>query len=167
MDTAAGIPNSIMVIAAMVALGTASILFGLWRHQRRAEAAVISAGWAIADGTILSVEVNHVRSSDSPDDYIPRVRYSYRVGLKQYESDRLRAGGRTVFHHEPPARAAIANYRAGSVVRVRYDPERHERSVLETVPAPSDLRGWVICGIFLLASATYAAITVLFPAGFG
>ena len=157
----------IPVIGLMIVMGLASIGFGLWQRRRRVKAAGTSARWPFTDATILAVEVVHERNSDSPDDYVPLVRYRYAVGLKQYESDRLRAGGRTTFRQEASARAAIASYRAGNRVPVRYDPERPERSVLEVVPATSDLRGWVVVGLFMLGSAAYAAVTITFPDGFG
>ena len=164
MEAAARDPTGVLVLIGMVLLGVASILFGLWRMRRQAIAAELAGRWPTAKGTMLLATIEHVRDSDGPDEYIPQVRYSYVVGLQRFDGDRLRAGGKTVFHREVQAREAIAPYRVGHDVPVRYDPQRPHRSVLEAVPAAStQLRQWLVFGIFLLAAAAYTAITLYFP----
>ena len=153
----------IPVIAGMILLGLASILLGYWLRWKRAKASRIAAGWPSADGVILTAHVEHERNSDGPDDYVARVRYSYSVGLQRQEGDCIRAGGTTVYRNESAAHGAIAPYRPGERVLVRYDPQRPNRSVLEVASAPDRLRDWVIFGAFLIVSAAYALVTVLFP----
>lgn len=153
----------IPVIAGMILLGLASILIGYWLRGNRAKASRIAASWPAADGVIMTAQVEHERNSDGPDDYVARVRYSYSVGLQRREGDCIRAGGATMFRNESAAQIAIAPYRPGERILVRYDPQRPDRSVLEIAPAPDRLRDWVIFGVFLILSAAYALVTVLFP----
>jgi hypothetical protein len=154
---------SILVVGIMALAGLASIAYAALAWKRRLKAAERSASWPVAEGTILSATIVHERNYDSPDEYVPLVRYRYLVGGRRLESDRLRAGGRTAYRDETRALAAIQFYKTGDEVRVRYDPLTPESSVLEVQPASTGLRGWLFFGIVLLAFAGYAALTVTLP----
>lgn len=164
MTVAPSMPTDAMVLAAMIAGGVACTVYAALAWHLRVRAAARASGWPVTDGEILSAEIV-VHRSDDGDEYEPQVRYAYRVAGHRLTGDRLRVGTRRIRSERAIARAAIAHYRAGDRVRVHYDPARPERSVLEPAPTGSGLRPWLLCGLFLLASSAYVAVTLLFPDG--
>ncbi len=122
--------------------------------------------WSSVAGEILSAEVIETVGTDDDDDYEARVRYAYHAAGRSFTGDRLRVGARLKSSNEAMIRAAVSPYRAGARIRVHYDPARPERSVLEPVPVSTDLKAWLISGIFLLGASAYVAVTLIFPSPF-
>jgi len=78
--------------------------------------------------------------------YYPQIRYRYRVGMREYVSERISAnsvfilGARDLsdFKSDPAeARAVVARYPGGSTVRVFYDPDDPRDALLEPGPTSS------------------------------
>lgn len=162
-------PDDLWVLAGMVALGLLSILGAAWAWRHRTRLAERAAQWPSVEGEIRWTEIKliHDSDSDSGDRYQPRVHYRYRAMGGIHDGDRLRVGARTEFGEEIAAKLAIQPYRAGERVRVYYDPDRPERSVLEPVPTPSGLPQFLVFGIFLLLAAAYILVTITWPSPFG
>jgi hypothetical protein len=159
-------PQSLMVIAGMVALGLASLAGAAWGWWYRIKSAEEAAAWPTVDGEIRAVEVVLIPDSDG-DMYEPRVLYRYRAMGGIREGSRLRIGAVTQFSDRVAADLATRPYRAGDRVKVHYDPDRPDRSVLEPVPSATGLQQWLIMGLFLILTAGYCFVTITYPSPFG
>lgn len=131
-------PNELVI--GLVVLGLLWTGGFAWAHLRAAGKAKASETWPTAVGTVHSATVVEEESSDRDGNsstwYNPVVVYSYSVAGGSYEGRRLRFGNyrRT---SRAKAEAMLASYRAGGSAQVRYNPERPEECVLETVkPGP-------------------------------
>jgi hypothetical protein len=107
--------------ALLFLIGTQS--YGIWRARRQTGQA-----WPTVPGTVLESTLE--RHGISGDRYAAVVRYRYRVGEKDYTSNRIRAGGRQVVPRAS-AQALADKYPLGARVRVHHDPERPAHAVLE------------------------------------
>ena len=128
-------------------LGIGFVLLGLawtggfaWAHFRAAGKAKAAETWPTASGRIHSCTVVEEESTDREGHtstwYNPVVAYSYSVGGRDLESTRLRFGNYRKASRRK-AEAMLAPYAAGGLAAVRYNPERPEECVLETVkPGP-------------------------------
>jgi hypothetical protein len=149
--------TDLTVIGTVFGAGCAFILHaGLtWSHRRKLVERAKS--WPVARGRIQAARVRHDRQSDSPDEFVPVVKYVYEVAGRTYTSDRLHIGGKTIYYDDASASAAIQGYRAGEEVLVRYDPENPRASALVVEPARTRLRHLVVFGGFLVLCAAYTA----------
>ena len=92
-------------------------------------------------------------------DFIPSIRYRYRVAGRDYTGDSIRVGGRLTFRSKRLARELEGTYRVGHRVSVFYDPQDPEKCCLdrdETAGGHSAmLWGLVLAGlgVFLLYRA--------------
>jgi hypothetical protein len=111
-----------------------------WAHLHARGKAKASETWPTAMGTIASCAIVEEESRDrdghSSTWYNPVVAYSYSVGGKSYQSQRLRFGNYRKASRKK-AEAMLSPYRAGGSAQVRYNPQAPEECVLETVaPGP-------------------------------
>ena len=96
--------------------------------------------WPVAAGSVVSCEVVEEESSDRDDTsstwYNPVVTYSYSAGAGTLTGRRLRFGNYRSATRKR-AEAALAPYRQGQPVSVRYTPAKPDECVLETTrPGP-------------------------------
>ena len=113
----------------LLAVFAALALVGWLAHRLRMGMA--SRTWRPMAGRVVQAWVDEAGNEDDRDDrYTPKVRYSYRVGTRQYES--------TTLSYQPIGGIAFSDavgqlrqYRAGAEVTVYVDPRRHRRAVLQ------------------------------------
>lgn len=93
--------------------------------------------WPTTEGVITrSLIVQHHPRGSEKHGYAPRrehevrVEYSYDVAGTRYGGDRLRIRPNR-YKGENSVKRELAKYPAGQKVKVYYDPEKPERSVLE------------------------------------
>ena len=96
-----------------------------------------SREWPTTEGVITRslIVQHHPRGSEKHGyaqrrEYEVRVEYSYDVEGTRYGGDRLRIRPNR-YQGERSAKRELAKYPAGQKVKVYYDPEKPERSVLE------------------------------------
>jgi hypothetical protein len=96
---------------------------------------VISEFWPTAPGTINHSSIAERYSTDADDNetvsYVAKVRYSYSVGHRYYQGDRVSFGGTMGDSEGRIARSISTKYPVGRPVSVRYDPTHPQRAVLE------------------------------------
>ena len=106
-----------------------------YAHFRALAKARAAESWPTAAGRVISSEVVEEESSDRDGGtstwYNPVVAYAYTAGGRELTGRRLRFGNYRSATRKK-AEAALAPYRAGATVAVRYNPERPEECVLET-----------------------------------
>ncbi|WP_035665387.1 DUF3592 domain-containing protein [Bradyrhizobium sp. Ec3.3] len=105
------------------------MLFNLLRLRGRIQAAT---SWIAVEGVIIASDVKAPSAyvSDDLDDATPLVRYRYRVGGREFESDRTRIGG-TAMTTRTLAMRQAAQYPVGAVVDVHVDPKDPGNAVLD------------------------------------
>lgn len=87
--------------------------------------------WPVVSGTILESSVE----TDADSNSYPRVRYTYRLNGKEFESDRILPLGEIASTGGYSARV-VARYPIGAVVKVYVNPMNSIDSALEnTIPA--------------------------------
>ena len=150
-------------------IGVAAILVGVlwtagfaWAHFRALGKAKEAESWPSALGRVVSSEVRIEESSDRNGGttiwYNPVVTYSYTAAGRQLQGSRLRFGNPRSTNRTK-ADQAIAPYAVGSSPAVRYNPQRPEECVLETVkPGPIYL-------IMALGGLVFVAVGLIFMAG--
>lgn len=111
-----------------------------YAHFRAVAKAKAAETWPSTGGTVVSSEVVEEESSDRDGNtstwYNPVVTYSYSADARTITGRRLRFGNYRSATRKK-AEAALAPYPKGSVVRVRYNPEKPDECVLETTkPGP-------------------------------
>lgn len=131
-------PNEL--IWGLVLLGVVWIGGFAWAHLRAVGKARAAETWPTAVGTIHSAAVVEEESTDREGHtstwYNPVVAYSYSVAGRSFESRRLRFGNYRRASRKK-AEAMLTPYRAGGSAQVRYNPDRPDECVLETVkPGP-------------------------------
>jgi hypothetical protein len=150
-------------------IGIAAILVGLawtagfaWAHFRAVGKARAAESWPSALGKVVSSEVRIEKSRDrhgrSTVWYNPVVTYSYTAGGRQLQGTRLRFGNPRSTNRTK-ADEAIAPYGVGSSPAVRYNPQRPEECVLETV------KPGAIYLVMSLGGLVFLAVGLVFLAG--
>ena len=137
---------------ALCALASGLILAGRLSIRRAAE----SEAWPAVDGIIIESTVAAKREGRQL--YRPMVRYRYEVGGECYEGSRIQWAAREGFRKYTRARRMLDRYRAGSAIKVHYDPSRPGMAVLQ----PGDATA-VLQPIYVVAST--AAVFTLFSLG--
>lgn len=117
------------IAAGVCALIFAGQVYNLLRLRSLMEA---SKAWITIGGEIITSEAKLPPShtSDDQDDVDAIVRYRYRVGGQNYESDRIKIGGQASMTRAF-ADAVVAKYPVGAHVDVHYDPHDPENVALE------------------------------------
>ena len=88
------------------------------------------------------------------------MRYRYRVGAKEYQSNRIFWGGNE--GREKHMASVVASYRAGDKVRVYYDPQNPAEAVIDPVqntgsrPVVLYAMGMMTLGLFAFTGGVYA-----------
>jgi hypothetical protein len=123
------------------------IFFGLlwvagfaWAHLRAVGKAKAAETWPTATGRVLACDIVEEESRDREGGtttwYNPVVSYAYDVGGRELRSTRLRFGNYRSASRKK-AEACLTGYQAGGSAIVRYNPEKPEECVLETIkPGP-------------------------------
>jgi len=130
--------------------------------HRRARALVEAAErWLNAPGRIIASEVQRRGGSSGRNQYyVPLVRYSYAVHGREREGSRLRFGFLSA-RSPAGAEAMLARYPAGAEVKVRYDPDNPDQSVLEPGKTGANLLiAAIFCFFLFLAGAAIVVMAV-------
>lgn len=91
-----------------------------------------SKTWQATEGVTVSAGViGHAKNSGSSGSYSVDVRYTYQVDGQTYQSDRIAFNGARQYNSKSKAQTAIADYSAGNVVTVYYNPDDPAISVLQ------------------------------------
>ena len=135
-----------MLIFLALCSGLALIAIGLWARRL----GVRCTTWPSTNGSIIESLID-----DSDLETIrPRIRYRYTVGDRQLVGWRVSYSGYGTSRRA--MRAYIAEYPQDGVVKVYYDPENPERSVLSNTRS-SDWFLWSAAGVgFCLGSIVLA-----------
>jgi hypothetical protein len=151
-------------------LPTAALLVGAgaiaaYVVDRRNRAA--AASWPSTEGQIVVSKVVEEQEPEEREDsdgrteesvdtfYRPEIRFTYRVGDRDYSAETWKPGA-VVSHGTPgPAEKVVARYAAGQKVSVYYDPRRPDTAVLE----PSNREG---AGMVLAVGIVFGLAGTLF-----
>jgi hypothetical protein len=141
-----------IVAAAVCAFLAAGLLFSIVRMRRRMAA---SRSWPVVPGEIVQSEVDVPAAHDSDDasDCTAKIRYRYRVGDQQHESDCVQPGG-TAMTRRLFAEELVARYPLGARVDVTIDPRSPEQAVLE----PRNTDNLVASSVFLVVFSAIAFV---------
>jgi hypothetical protein len=117
------------IAAGICLLIFAGMLFGLVRLRGQMRAA---GNWDKVEGvvTVSRVEQPAAHVSDDLNDASPIIRYRYRAGGQELESDRIRIGGQPLTTRVLAGRL-IARYPVGARVDVHVDPADPKSALLE------------------------------------
>jgi uncharacterized protein DUF3592 len=96
-----------------------------------------------ADGTVRSSDVKTSRGGKGGTQYAPQVRYRYRVGEKEYDSERYTFDSSTSSGAGEYSRRIVAAHPPGRAIRVYYDPDRPEVAILD-LDVPTGLWFWLL-----------------------
>lgn len=118
--------SSIFTMGIFLLIGLGLTYWG-WTILQNARA---SASWPTADGNITSSEVTRSTDAEGGDSYSPEVTYAYNVNDTNITNNTIKFGENS-YSSRRKADEITANYPAGKIVTVYYDPEKHDRSVLE------------------------------------
>lgn len=144
--------ESAIVALSLLAFG-AVLAAALWYVAGRVEGRVAAArGWTEVPGVITAARLrNYGKGRFAPD-----VTYTYSVGGKDFTGRRIQFG--TFEGGKAEAEAFLAEHPVGTAVSPRYDPARHDFSVLRPTGNPGSYRAsalWV-GGVFgVLAVVLY------------
>ena len=117
------------IAAGIFLLLFASMLFNLLRMRSRMQAA---SQWDKIEGviTVSRVDQPPAHVSDDLNDATPVIRYRYRVGGQDLESDQVRIGGIALTTRVLAGRL-VARYPVGARVDVHIDPDDSKNAVLD------------------------------------
>ena len=146
------------IFVALIGLGGA--LWGGLTHRRARAQVAAAERWLSAPGKILAVEAQRRGVGARNQYYLPLVRYSYTVHGRERQGSRLRFGY-TRSRSRGGAEAMLAPYPVGADVKVRYDPEYPDQSVLEPGKTSANMLIMAIaCGLLLLGGAAIIVMAV-------
>lgn len=134
-------------------LGLVGVLLAVigWFQARSVRA---SQNWSTVQGEILEMKVEQYRYSGSEGTstaYRPRVIYGYRVGGRDYVSERLNFGSGFHSSIRGLAENKAKQFATGSRVQVYYDPKDPNEATLERT-SPSSRVLYILAGVFVLSS---------------
>jgi Protein of unknown function (DUF3592) len=117
------------IAAGVCLLIFAGLLYNLLRLRGEMQA---TSNWDRIEGVITVSEVDQPPShvSDDLNDATPVIRYRYRAGGQDLESDRIRIGGQPLTTRVLAGRQ-VARYPVGARVDVYVDPNNHKNVLLE------------------------------------
>jgi len=127
--------------------------FGLYKYKTGTE----SVGWPAVKGRITYSHAQP-RKAKTGSEYLPSVRYAYKVNGKSYTGTRISAS-ELYFKSLGRARDRLRNYPVGGEVSVRYEPDNPGNSLLET-GLPGNvygLLGGAVACLFLAGAVTVSA----------
>jgi hypothetical protein len=117
------------IAAGICLLISGGMLFGLLRLRNRMQAA---KSWNRIEGVIIASVVEQPPShvSDDLNDATPVIRYRYRIGGQDHESDGIRVGGQPMTTRVLAGKL-VARYPVGAHVDVFVDPNNPAEALLE------------------------------------
>ena len=138
---------------ALCAIACGLILAGRLTLRRGAE----TKAWPAVEGVVLDSAIAADRDGGRQR-FRPVVRYRYEVAGQRYEGSRIQWAAREGFRKYTRARRMLDRYRAGSAIKVHYDPSRPGMAVLQPGSAVPVLRPTYVV-------ASTAAVYTLFTIG--
>lgn len=149
-----GCLNTAIVTFIFLIIGGALVLWGLnILGDARA-----SASWPIAEGKVVSSQVEHSTDSEGGDSYQPKVNYTYSVAGVPYSGRQIKFGENS-YSSRRQAEEIANRYPVGDSVAVYYEPENPEKTALEPGVTAGSYIVFGIGAIFVLVSL------VLMPVG--
>jgi hypothetical protein len=137
----------VIILAFCTAAINLGVAFYNYWHNR------VRSGWMLVTGHVESGDLRN----DQKDSYllemlersalVAEVGYSYSVGGSYYAGHRTRA-----FRDEAEAWNYLDGYQKGNEVRIYYDPENPDDSIME--PTPINNRKYLMAGFVFLAVGT-------------
>jgi hypothetical protein len=118
----------ILMLVAGMALIAGSGFFLVKNHMRAAEA----HGWPRAQGRILASEVRtiHAQEVGNAGDFLPYVRYDYRVNGRVFQGETIWLDERRSFGSANVAARELAFLEAGTTAEVMYNPANPREAAL-------------------------------------
>ncbi|MBN2043700.1 MAG: DUF3592 domain-containing protein [Anaerolineales bacterium] len=145
------------LVLALFIGGGVVIFFGI-KNRKKAEA---SNAWPSAGGMITAtwIEENtdHDEDGYSSTTYTPKWEYKYQVGGYEYTSQKISFGGVTGYGRRKRAQEELDKFPANSQVRVYYDPNDPNQSVL-IKGTKGTMLGIIIGVILILVSIIIACV---------
>ena len=138
---------------ALCAIACGLILAGRLTLRHGAE----TKAWPAVEGVVLDSAIAADRDGGRQR-FRPVVRYRYEVAGQRYEGSRIQWAAREGFRKYTRARRMLDRYRAGSAIKVHYDPSRPGMAVLQPGSAVPVLRPTYVV-------ASTAAVYTLFTIG--
>jgi Protein of unknown function (DUF3592) len=159
LTTPNGVPLFVFVVL-LIPIALGFVFVGGYINVQRERR--ISARWPTVTGTITVSEVVEQIHTEEDDkeirdvtEYLPNIRYKYRVGGRDYFSDRRKWGMDTIYAMREWAEEKLAPFPVGAPVQVYYDPADPASAVLE----PKSGRGTLT---YLFGAAMFGGMGVLF-----
>ena len=157
MDTSTSLTFLIPLCLAGVfgAIGVGFFIFGYIQRRK----AKVTEAWPTVSGTIVSARLDqHMRTerhdghSYTSTSHTPIIEYSYQVGQRAYQGNRVFPGA-TMSYDLGTAQGIVNRYQPGMTVTVHYDPTDPTQAVLETKSKGGNL--------FLILGAIFAVLGML------
>ena len=142
-----------VIAFALCAIACGLILAGRLTLRRGAE----TKAWPAVEGVVLDSAIAADRDGGRQR-FRPVVRYRYEVAGQRYEGSRIQSAVKQGFRKYTRARRVLDRYRAGSAIKVHYNPSRPGMAVLQPDGATAVLRP-----VYVVAST--AAVFTLFTLG--
>jgi Protein of unknown function (DUF3592) len=152
-----------MINAVLIGFGVIAIAIGValyvaqFRQGLRANA---SKRWPVSSGTVIASALE--KSPDGRWRYRAAVQYRYRVGGKEYQSDRIFWGGNE--GRQRHMASVIAAYPEGCKVSVHYDPQNPSEAVIDPAqnigsrPLVLYAMAMIALGLFVFTGGVYALL---------
>jgi hypothetical protein len=143
-----------------------AILVLAGRNERKAAE---SAAWPTAEGRLVESRLVESTSTDSDGmtstSYKPTFRYTYAVGGKSYQGDRLNRG-MSLAYDRGTALKIMERYPNGATVTVHYNPNAPAEAALETQARGGTVMriiGFVLAGVGALCLLAGLGLALLGP----
>jgi hypothetical protein len=152
-----------MINALLIGFGVIAVAIGAalyvaqFRQGLRANA---SKRWPVSSGAVVASALE--KSPDGRWRYRAAVQYRYRVGAKEYQSNRIFWGGNE--GRRKHMESVIAAYPAGCKASVHYDPQNPTEAVLDPTqnigskPLVLYAMGMIALGLFAFTGGVYALV---------
>ena len=151
MDSVLGIICGGLGILAFFGIGVAALILGI-RNRNKAEE---SNNWPAVDGLITDAQIEKDTDVDedgfSSTTYTPKWQYQYTLGEQTYTSERISFGAVRGYGRIKKAQEELDKYPVNSRVRVYYDSQNPDESVLVR-GTKGTMWGIIIGSIFILIS---------------
>jgi hypothetical protein len=136
-------------------LGAGLAIFGFVQRKK----AKTAETWPTASGSIVSSRLDQSAHTEHDDEhtytstsYRPVVEYTYEVGGKSHQGNRVFPGASMSYDHGT-AQGIVNRYQPGAIVTVHYDPADPTQAVLETKSKGGNL--------FLILGAGFAVLGIV------
>jgi hypothetical protein len=143
-----------MIDAVLIAFGAIAFAIGVTLYVvqfRQGLRAAASRKWPASSGTVTASTLE--QSPDNKRRFRAAVQYRYRVGEKDYQSNRIFWGGSE--GRQKPMASVVASYPAGRKVKVFYDPQNPAEAVVDPV-RNSGSRPLVLYGMAMMTLGLFA-----------